>query len=217
MSLAAVQDFLHTFPGQSLISLLCGDEQAPLASGSVITRELRPPLWMIVAKTRKLSPNTLAIWQARLESLDNGKTLFWGYDRNRNYPIAYPKGSWPTGGGSFNGTTCRIHSVNANNKALSLDQLPANYAGKAGDMVSWNYNSTLYALHRVVEDFAADGSGVTPEFEVRPHIRATATVTTAVAVKRPACQMRVIPGTLQSDIDFETGWGSLAFQAMQSL
>lgn len=215
MALATVQDFLHTFPGQTYLRLDDGDEQSPLASGVIITRNLRPPLWSLSARSRLLKPNTLAAWQARIESLENGKLLFWGYDRNRFYPILYPKGAWPTGG-SFSGTTARILTVNANNKALSLDSLPAGYVVSAGDLISWTYNSTQYAMHRVVESATANGSGVTPEFEVRPHIRSSAPATTAVAVKRPACQMKIVPGSLQTDVN-DIGWGTITFQAVQTL
>lgn len=215
MALDSVQDFLHTFPGQTYLSLSFGDEQSPLGSGLIITRELRPPLWTLAGHSRRLKPNTLAAWQARLESLDNGKTQFWGYDRNRYYPILYPHGAWPTGG-SFSGTTSRILTVNANNKAVALDSLPVGYRGSVGDLLSWTYNSTQYAMHRVVEAFLANGSGVTPEFEVRPHIRPTASATTAVSVKRPACQMKIVPGSVSTEID-DIGWGTISFQAQQTL
>lgn len=215
MALAAVQDFLHDWPGQAYLQMGYGDESATQGSGAIITRELRPPLWQLSAQSKTLKPSDLAKWQSVLESLENGKLLFWGYDRNRYYPILYPRGTWPTGG-SFSGATARILTVGSNNKSVSLDSLPAGYVGSVGDMLSFTYNSTQYALHRVVETFTANGSGVTAEFEVRPHVRPTATATTAVAVKRPACQMKISPGSVSCTVN-DIGWGALSFQAEQTL
>lgn len=215
MALATVLDFLHDWPGQAKLQLSCGDEMAETGGGAVMARELRPPLWALDAQSRLLKVNTLDHWQATLEALENGKRLFWGFNRNRSYPINYPNGSWPTGG-AFSGLTARILTVGGNNKSMSLDSLPAGYEGVPGDMLAWNYNTTQYALHRVVEAFTANGSGVTGVFEVRPHIRPTASPTTAVSVKQPACQMVVIPGSTSVEID-GLGWGTLAFQAQQTL
>lgn len=215
MALASVLDFLLDWPGQARLDLGNNDEQAGTGGGSVITRELSPPLWMLRAQTTKLQPNELDYWQATLEALENGKRPFWGFSRNRDYPINYPRGTWPTGG-SFNGATSRILTVGANNKSMSLDQLPAGYQGSVGDMLSWTYNSTQYALHRVVEAFTANGSGITGVFEVRPHIRPTASVTAAVAVKNPRCQMVVVAGSISVDTD-DIGWGTISFQGQQFL
>lgn len=215
MALATILDFLHDWPGQAKLELSYGDEMAETGGGAVLTRELRPPLWTLDARSRLLRPNDLSRWQATVEALENGKRQVVGFDRNRYYPINYPNGSWPTGV-AFDGHTSRILTVGADNKSMSLDSLPAGYEGSVGDMLAWQYNTTQQALHRVMEDFTANGSGVTGVFEVRPHIRPTATVTTVAHVKRPACLMVIIPGTISVDID-DLGWGTVNFQAQQTL
>lgn len=214
MALPPVQDFIHDWPGQAALQLGYGDEASPTGSGAIITRELRPPLWVLNAQSRRLRPNTLHEWQAKLETLENGKVLFWGYECMRFYPIAYPNGSWPTGP-AFSGSA-QLSAVDPNNKALVLQALPAGYSGRPGDMLSWAYNGDQYALHRVVEAFTANAGGVTNVFEVRPHIRPLAAAGTAVAVKRPACQMKLIPGSIAIETD-PLGWGTIQFQAGQSL
>lgn len=117
---------------------------------------------------------------------------------------------------AFDGTNAQIDSLPANNKSLTLKGLPAGYQGSRGDMLSFDYatNPVRTALHRVAEPFVANGSGVTPAFEVRPHIRAGAAINLTVSVVKPKVKMMMIPDSLSEGNDTEKTT-MLSFQARQ--
>jgi hypothetical protein len=214
VALDTVQELISLWPGGATLDLDCGDELSEQGSGIISVKELRPPLWVMRARSRLLTPTQVKEWKARLNSLENGKRLFWGWDKTGEYPIAHPCGAWPTGG-AFNGLTATIASIGANNKSLSVDLLPAGFAGAVGDWLGVTYGTgPSYGLYQVMEPYLANGSGVTGVFEVRPHLRPGTAVDNLVAVKRPAAQMMIQPGSVSSDVD-DLGWGTITFSALQ--
>lgn len=204
-------DFLHDFPGWTLeFDLLWRQEQSRTAGGRTFVKDLGSPLWKMTAQSRPLQRPVLDYWKARFNVLENGFHTFRAFPKSRCYPIAYPGGSWPTGG-SFSGITAAVNSINANRKAISLKQLPAGYTGKIGDYIQIGTGN----LHQVAEDFTANGSGVTPQFEIRPHLWPLSAVNDAVSVYRPSCLMTLVPGSLSSSAELN-GFGSINFQAVES-
>ncbi|MBV9549631.1 MAG: hypothetical protein JO256_08180, partial [Alphaproteobacteria bacterium] len=182
-------------------------------SGLVRVKELRPPLWLLSARSRWLKPSEVRAWSARLESLDNGKGLFYGYDFAAYYPLNYPNGTWPTGG-SFSGTSVAISAI-ANGKTLSLKSLPAGYQGAVGDMIrATRASDGVLCLYRAMEAFTANGSGITGNFEVRPAVRTGQAVNDAVAVKNPSCVMALVPGSLS--VPDAVNGGVISFKASQA-
>lgn len=215
MALPAIQDFLAAWPGTAKLTLGYGDEVSGDANSGIIVKNLRSPLWMLSAVSKDLLPREMDAWLARLESLDNGQGLFWGFDTSRYWPIAYPGGSWPTRG-VFSGATAQILALGGDNKSLSLESLPVGYGGSVGDQLSFAYGDPVSnALHRVVEAFTADGSGHTAVFEVRPFLRPGATTGLSVAVKKPVCKMMLVPNSIAPSMRDTTGRGTLTFQGMQ--
>jgi hypothetical protein len=202
-------NLLPGFPGwTSGFSLRWRQEQSTLASGRILVKDLGSPLWTLRAATKPLSPNNLEYWRARLTALENGLQQFWGYPMSRCFPIAYPNGSWPTGG-AFAGNAV-LAAINANRKAIALSGLPAAFKLSIGD-----YLSIAGDLHQVMETATASGAGATPQFEVRPHIWPAVVAGAAVALKQPACLMAVVPGSVSSDAGLN-GWGSVTFQAIEA-
>jgi hypothetical protein len=207
-------NLLPGFPGWTTgFDLRWRQEQSTLASGRVLVKDMGSPLWTLRAATRTLSPNGLDLWRAKLIQLENGLRTFWGYPMSRCFPQAYPNGSWPTGTG-FTGLTANLLSINANRKAITLSALPAAFVLSVGDYLSITIG-TRKDLHQVMESATANGSGVTPEFEIRPQLWTDVTVTKAVAVKQPACLMAIVPGSVSSDAAMN-GWGAVSFQAMEA-
>ena len=208
MAITYPVNLLPGFPGWTTgFSLHWRQEQSTQASGLVLVKDMGSPLWTLRATTRSLSPNELDTWRAKLTTLENGLKTFWGYPMSRCFPIAYPNGSWPTGG-AFSGTAT-LASINANRKAISLSGLPAGFQLRVGD-----YVSIAGDLHQVMEAATA-ASGTTPQFEVRPHIWPAVVAGGAVSVKQPACLMAIVPGSLSSDAQV-AGWGSVSFSAMEA-
>lgn len=214
MALATVQDFLYGFPGWTVLETDDGDASLGLASGEVRVWELRDRLWTLTVTSAKLRPTVLARWQALLESLENGKALFWGFDKARYYPSLYPSGSWPTGG-AFDGLSAAIATIAVSRKAMTVDGLPAAYTISIGDMLQVTHGSGRITLVRAMEAATADGSGLTPEFEFRPYLPADAEVDDIVAVKRPACKMIMVPGSARTIVDQETGRGAITFRGLE--
>ena len=209
MSITYPINLLPGFPGWTTgFSLHWRHEESTQASGRVLVKDMGSPLWTLRATTKSLSPNDLDTWRAKLTALENGLKTFWGYPMSRCYPILYPNGSWPTGG-AFSGTAV-LSSINANRKAIALQSLPVGFVLSVGDYLSIDGD-----LHQVMEPATANGSGVTGEFEIRPHLWPAAAVADPVSVKHPACLMAIVPGSLSSDAQM-AGWGSVSFSAMEA-
>lgn len=90
-----------------------------------------------------------------------------------------------------------IASVGANNKSLTLGGLPPSYVLTSGDYLAFDYGSspTRRAFLRAVESAAAAGSGVTPPFEVRPHLPSGVSAGIVVTLVKPAAKVFIVPET----------------------
>jgi len=207
-------NLLPGFPGWTTgFSLRWRQEQSTQASGRILVKDMGAPLWTLRAASRTMSPNNLDLWRAKLTSLENGLQIFWGYPMSRCYPILYPNGTWPTGS-SFSGNTANLSAINVNRKAVTLSALPAGFVLSVGDYIAITFG-TRKDLHQVMETATANGSGVTNEFEIRPQLWPDMTITKAVSVKQPACQMAIVPGSLSTDAGLN-GWGAFSFEAIES-
>lgn len=208
-------DLLADWPGTSTrFNLDRVEEVDATRSGTVISRDLGPPLWSASYETRELAPTLLRHWKARLNALEGGLQTFKGYDKTACFPIAYPNGSWPTGG-AFDG----LATLNAvsDTKTIRLGDLPAGFVLSVGDYLSFTYGaSDVRALHQVVEAAVAAGSGITPEFEIRPRLRVGWELETVVSLVRPYALMAIVPGSV-SDGSSLSGRGALSFSARQAL
>lgn len=218
MALPDILDPLADFPGWTTsFELLWRQEQSRTAGGVTLVKDFGSPLWQGAWQSKSLSPNELDAWRARLDALENGMKTFKGYPLSRCYPIAYPKGAWPTGG-SFNGRTATVYAVGAGNKSLRVDLLPAGFQLRVGDMLQVTHGAspTRYDLYRVQEAATAIAGGITPEFEVRPHLWPGVAVDNLVSIYRPFCLMAIVPGSIASQADPQTGRGTVSFQAIEA-
>lgn len=214
MSISYPIDLLATFPGWTTVfEPVYRQEQSRVSGGRTYVKDLGDPLWTLSAQSRQMNPNKLDYWRARLDAMEGGLQTFDGYSMSRCYPILYPKGAWPTGG-AFDGVATLL-SVGTNRKSISVGDLPAGFELSIGDMVQVGTD-----LHRVMEGATADGSGETSVFEVRPHIwpgvDAGDSPAVTVTVKKPSCVMAIVPGSIQSRADPQTGWGAVSFQAIEA-
>lgn len=156
--------------------------------GEVIDHALGTRLWQ---GEIQLDVDYHAAWaaiEARLALLEEPGASLLIRDPRLPGPIADPDGS------GLAGYTVRIASLNANNRELALNGLPAGYAISQGDLLGFTYgtNPTRYALHRVVKSATADAQGITSEFEVTPYIRPGAAVTAEVSLIAPVCKAKII-------------------------
>lgn len=206
-----------SFPLTTLISstdfqdqtfqLVSRQELSRQANGRTIGKDFGSAIWLANYTTKPIFNDDALAFEAALDSLDGVVQTFEVYDLRRPYPRVYP-----TGAGANDGV---LLSVNANNKALALSGLVAGQVVSAGDYLSFVYGSSR-ALHRVVETVTANDSGVTVEFEVRPHVRAGFTLTNVVTLKSPRGVFMLMPGS----VSVKASGGQhtvITFQAIQAL
>jgi hypothetical protein len=171
-------------------------------------KELRSPLWRMKADCSALTLGQLRRLQALVGGLGGSVGSFYAWNPAAQYPAADPDGS------ALGSSEVKISGLGSTVKDLALKGLPAGYVLTAGDMLAFDYGSTSRALHQVVTDtVTADEDGVTPTFEIHPPRRQGAAINDVVSLKRPAAEMRIIPGTLSLTV--EGLIGRTGFEAIQ--
>ncbi|MGR3599194.1 MAG: hypothetical protein ACU0FH_02140 [Heliomarina sp.] len=189
-------------------------EVSGLGEGSILRDQLGPRLWSGNCMIDRMNFDDARSIIDRIELLldSNGSFLIWRLDSS--HPVLDPKGS------IISGASPEIHQLESNNVELQISGLPAGYELRRGDMFSFQYgsNPVRYALHRVsTSSVVADGSGTTPTFEVRPHIRPGATIGAAVEFDRPHCKAIIVPGSYQPGSSRRTKLRSISFDFIQTL
>lgn len=192
-----------TFPRTDILSavafqdqtfqLMFRQEYSRTAYGTTLGKDLGPALWSASYTTAPMYADEALSFEAMLNSLDGVIQQFEAGDLRRVFPKAYPDGDFADTGA--------IASVNANNKAISMSGLSAGFVISQGDFLAFDYGGSR-ALHQAVEGATANGSGVTAEFEVRPHIRPGFTLSpaTAVRLKNPRGRFALVPGSVSSRV-----------------
>lgn len=152
-------------------------------------------VWTAQFQTVPMTFQSSLEYAAKLNSLDGAIGTFYAYDKRRPYPKEYADGDFADSG--------KINTLNSNNKAMSLKSLPASFKLSVGDYLAFDFASGRRALHQIMESVTADGSGLTTEFEVRPHIRPGIVLSPDVAVtlKKPSAIFVIEPGTLQQSTE----------------
>jgi hypothetical protein len=201
MALSELLDLLTGFPGWSTtFELAWRQEQSRHASGRTRVKDFGSPLWTATYTSRELKPSVLDYWRAKLAAAENGLMEFTAWPIARSRPINHQgSGSLPTG---------ELHTINANNKAVRVDNLDG-ISLAVGDYVQIGAN-----LHQVVEA-AVSVAGLTPLFEIRPHLWPDTEVGDVVSISKPACKMTVVPGSVSSSSNL-LGRGTISWQALES-
>lgn len=96
--------------------------------------------------------------------------------------------------------TPTLHTVAANNREVRIQALPAAYVISPGDYLSATYgsNPTRYGFLQAVTGATANGSGLTPLFEITPFVPHGLTVGAPVTLVRPVIKALIEPGSVQS-------------------
>lgn len=195
-------DLLTGFPGWCTdFSLLWRQEHSRHASGRTRVKDFGTPLWQASYVSTTLSPNTLDQWRARLAALEGGLNTFIGYPLSRCRPTLHPGSSvLPEG---------ELHTIDENNKAVRVDGLTG-ITLSVGDFVQIGDH-----LYQVMEA-AVTVDGLTPLFEVRPHLAPGTALEDVVLIARPSVAMTLVPGSISASADPRTGRGSISFQAIEA-
>jgi hypothetical protein len=90
-----------------------------------------------------------------------------------------------------------VLNAQQNGKEIKIGGLTSGDKLAAGEFIGWTYGSSplRYALHQLVEDATAAGSGITGWAEVVPPIKPGKSNATAVVIEKPVCLARVVPGS----------------------
>lgn len=156
-----------SFPPSPMIEI------TPLRSGALIAKDLGPTLWKPSFRSTEMEAADAGVIRAWCASLLSTEP-FYGYDKLREYPLAYPLPTGFTGltvaGDAFSGK-CALASVATNKVELGLSALPVGFILSPGDYIAFDYGSSNgRALHMVIVGGTADGSGAL-SIEVRPPLR----------------------------------------------
>jgi hypothetical protein len=188
------------------------DELSGLGTGDVLAAEMAPPRITGTVTLAPMRHAEAAAVQALIEVLEPAQS-FYLYDPRGMFPIADPNGS------ILGASSPVIFTLGVNNKSMQVSSLPGGYVLSLGDWLSFDYASdpVRRAFHRIVEKATANGSGVTPSFEVRPHFRPGATTGLAVTLIKPAPKVFIMPDSFDpGTTDFKRGvTEGMSFQVMQ--
>lgn len=194
-------DILSGFPGWSIeFDLLYRQEQSRTAGGKIYVKDLGSPLWHTTYVSRLLFPNELDAWRGRLKLLEGGLQEFLGRPISRRFPIAHPKGS-----GMGDASSLVLGTIGEDRKTLRLSNRPAGYAPSIGDYLQLGPRN----LHQIGN---IDGLDI----EVRPHFWPETVIGNSVAIVRPSCRMTIVPGSISTTAELQTGRGTVSFQAIES-
>ena len=167
------------------------DELSGTGGGRVWQAELADPLWMAKVVIDKDRHDVIKQLAAKVRSLHGAQYDFWLYDPLSKYPQADPAGV------ILGASTVQVHSVGEDRHTLRLKGLPASYQLTLADkgQVAFSTDPVLNFFFEFSEGVVADGSGVTPEFEVFPHVPIGVVADDAVTLAKPACKVFIMPGT----------------------
>ncbi len=201
MALVYPLDILDGFPGWTTeFEPVFRQEQSRQANGVTRVKDQGSPIWRGAWQSKVLSANALDHWRARLEALEGGLKTFRGYSLSRCRPIAHPGSSaLPQGA---------LHTIGANRNAIRVNNI-AGITLSIGDIIQIGDAD----IHRVMEPAAGT---LTALFEVRPHLWPGVATGATVRLVKPSCIMTLVPGSVSSQADPQTGRGSISFQGMEA-
>jgi hypothetical protein len=180
------------------------------AEGRVWQAQLAPPLWTADVGIVPLYHHEAKRILALLRKLHGSQESFWLYDPSSQYPHADQTGS------IYGASNAKVHSVGSGRQTIRIKDLPSAYELKAGDKGQIAYGSSPVRnfYFEVSEDVTAS-AGVTPEFEIFPHVPSAVAADDAITLIKPACKMFIMPGTLYPGEQRDVRTVGISFKAME--
>lgn len=165
------------------------DELSGVGDGRVWQAEMSDPLWTADVRLAINYHNPLKQVAALIRKLHGAQESFFLFDPTSPYPQADPTGA------IIGSSSVQIHSVGSGRSTLRLKGLPAAYILTLGDKMQITFGTTQTYFAEVSETVTADGSGITAEFAVFPHVPLGVAANDAVNLKKPACKGFIMPGS----------------------
>lgn len=182
-----------------------------MGSGQILQADLGPSLWTGEVTLREYYHAEARRIEAKLNAVIRSIGSFYLYDPRHRGPTL------DSDGAILGSATVQIASL-PDAKSMTLKGLPAGYTLSVGDYLSFDYGSPARrAFHEICEDVTADGTGVTPAFEVNPVIRTGAAVDDVVTLVKPAMKCIIRPGTLDVGSTENVVTTAISFSVVQKL
>lgn len=179
-----------------------------LQNGQAIPFSNGSPYWSGSAVLIPSYHADAAEFEMEMMRLSRPGETFLIYDARFNGPRADP------GGVILGDREPLIHTLGADNRSMRISGLPAAYVLNVGDYIGATYgaNPVRYMLLRVATPAIASTSGLTPLFEVEPHIPHGVSVGASVQLVRPVCRAMVTEISYGSARSLFTAGASFSWQ-----
>lgn len=194
-------------PASARFYLFWRQEQSRSAGGVTRGKDLGPALWRASFSSGVLELPEAVAAEALLNSLEGVVRSFYAHDVRRPYPLAAPTGAFSD--------SAEISAISAEWDAVALSGLPPGFVISVGDYIAFNYAGRR-ALHQFMRLGQANGLGVSPLLDVRPHIRAGATTGLPVILKKPAAKMILEPDSVSVEMDSPVS-ATVSFSCIQDM
>ncbi|PCH71940.1 MAG: hypothetical protein COC12_07015 [Rhodobacteraceae bacterium] len=185
----ALTEFFDTLPIQQVTCHLGRSVTASqTGGGDLISHQVGERLWQGQIILGKDYHRQFAAIEARIALLEESGASLLVYDTRMAGPRGDPSGAL------LGTSVVRIDTLDANNRDLTLKDLPAGYVISQGDLLGFSYgsNPVRYAFHRVVTGAIAGSGGITAKIEVIPWIRQGAATGTVVTLVKPVCKAKIM-------------------------
>ena len=166
------------------------DEHSGIGTGHDMQSEMARPKWTADVSLGSNYNNNQKQIAAVMRTLQGSQNAFMLNDPLSKYPQSDPTGAL------LGGSRVQVHTVGANNRSVRLKGLPATYVLTVGDkgQIVFGSNPERNYFFEISETVTA-AAGVTPLFEVFPHLPVGIAVDQTVILAKPACKMILLPGS----------------------
>ena len=180
------------------------------AGGTPRVADLGPEVWTAKLGSSLMTDEEAAAAEAYVERGRGSLGTHYIWNPKAPCPRRDPAGT------ILGANVVTIFALGDDNKSLRLAGLPVGYQITIGDYLAYDTGAAPVhrCLHRFVSSVTADGAGRTALTEVVPHIRAGAATGIVVALKQPAAEMMILPGTYQTQ-SVRRGFSAIALTAVQ--
>ena len=157
--------------------------------GEIFVAELSPPIWIGEAQVGILTAAQASDLQAMFEVLDGSLNSFY-----LSHPLfPYPSTDYFGEVLEAHIPTIKINSIAVNHKEISIKDAPPGFEFPAGAYFHFD-DGGHRSFHRLSGSVTANGSGLTGNVEVRPHLRFGA-ANTVLEFKKPALEVKLVSGS----------------------
>lgn len=175
-------------------------------SGSMKVYDMGRPIWRAAYVSSIMNLDDCVGLEAVLNALCGAVGTFHGMDTRRTMPRLYP-------GGGFT-DTATVASLAVDGKSLAIQGLHPFFRISTGDYFQATISGQPY-LFQAQEGVTASAAGLSPTFTCMSGYHPAITVGATVKFIRPACLMRVEPGTVQFN-EGANALGTVSFSASEA-